>query len=577
MIRFGSAWFRGPVITATLTIGAALAPAATVPGAASDPPVKLPPLVVEARSAAPHWRYLATPTYEILAQCDDETTRAIADTQDRLHQLLAYVLPSSLQLRPVLPQIMILYDDSLLPESAQAALAILSSPPDSKTLPTLPEPASELRIEYLANPSLYDPERVAVFVRIPRAGIGGDRDADVIGRRELDSDRPDRAPADVGWTMLTPSYVAYLLNERRPPLPNWFRSGFIAMYEHATFRQADVMVAPFEWTSPSQTRALREGHEVKLALLPLREMLSEPRRADVDITLWLAEAELFVRWGSEPSQRRGFADLVDRAAEGPVDERDFRTCLGIGFGEAEMRLREFARAAARQSTVISGPPLTSPGRTRPRNATRAEIAALKGDAERLEASYVRARQPEFAERYVNEVRRTLHRAYDRGDRTPALLAVMALCELEAGSPEKAQPLLAAAVAAGSNRPRVLFELARLTVDETRQHLPEGKPLPAAERERALRWLRSAVVPLPPIPEAYALLAVLLREQNGALDPADARLLQTAAARFPDQFELAYQCAVTLSQRGESAAAHAIVEAALRREPPAEIAGRLRAL
>lgn len=109
----------------------------------------------------------------------------------------------------------------------------------------------------------------------------------------------------------------------------------------------------------------------------------------------------------------------------------------------------------RPASAIKLPPLAL------RLATDGEIARIKGDWERLEINYVRQRYPDLATKYIEQARRTLLRAYDRNDRDPRLLAVLGLCEVDAGNDAGARDYLETAARLEIVRPRVWLELARL--------------------------------------------------------------------------------------------------------------------
>src|SRR5207237_10763011 len=97
-----------------------------------------------------------------------------------------------------------------------------------------------------------------------------------------------------------------------------------------------------------------------------------------------------------------------------------------------------------------------------RPAGDVEVARIKGDWERLEIGYVKAQFPVLEPKYVEQARRTLRRGHDGGSRDPRLLAVMGLCEVDAGNDIAAREFLEDAAARGQSlRPRAWFELARL--------------------------------------------------------------------------------------------------------------------
>src|SRR5690606_17013148 len=101
-------------------------------------------------------------------------------------------------------------------------------------------------------------------------------------------------------------------------------------------------------------------------------------------------------------------------------------------------------------------------------------ARIRGDWERQQISFVRQRFPEMVEAYVEQARRTLRRAYDRGERDPQLMAVLGLTEKDAGNPALARGFLEAAVREKAVRPRANFELALMRFKELAEFAAERK-------------------------------------------------------------------------------------------------------
>lgn len=227
-----------------------------------------------------------------------------------------------------------------------------------------------------------------------------------------------------------------------------------------------------------------------------------------DLSAWLEQAELLVSWGLDPANGRSdaFWEWVDRIGTEPATETLFQECLGLDYAAA-------TRSLIAYSANHPGIRWTLPddlGRPPPEpldDATPRQIARIKGEWERLEARYVRRNQPELEEHYVTLARRTLRRAYDRGDHDPRLLASLGLLELDAGNKAEAIKLLEEAMERHVVRPRAYYELARLRYDHVfgRSTRNDGK-YSAEQVASVVEPLLSGMKQSPPLEAAYELLA-----------------------------------------------------------------------
>ncbi len=229
-------------------------------------------------------------------------------------------------------------------------------------------------------------------------------------------------PHEIG---LTPAYVESLLSGCIPLLPSWFKTGFIELYGHLEFRSNALVLGPMQWKLHPKFSTDAVGVTQWHGLLSLGDFFDDQaREKDVDQGLWATQAELFVRWGIDPAGGKRVAqfwDFVARSSSKPATEQVFRECFGLTFDEATRRLATYAVDAKTTrwrfaKDEIGSPPLQL------RDATPGEIARIKGEWERLEVRYVRKELPELATTYLAQARRTLHRAFDRGDQDPRLLA-----------------------------------------------------------------------------------------------------------------------------------------------------------
>lgn len=488
-----------PLLLLSLALGAAgLMRAAEEPGV-----VALPPFMVEEAAKGPPWRYAQSGEFEILSRCNDATTRSLTETYHRLHRLLTLILPKSLQVHHAVPKTVIYYDEELRPAASQEIIRQMLRganeavpPPDDiagiggrgvRGFAPSPQPR---RYTFLPNMRLWDKDAMAIFA-IVRAG-------------EFDADN----------MYLTPDYVSYLVRNRTPTLPGWFIAGLLGLYPQVKFYRETLRLEPAVWISSAETSVLKDDPKKARALLPIAPFLrgdasANQQTKEENLRVWASQAELLVRWGVDPraeARHAGFWKLVERSAGELPTENLVVECLGLDFAGLTAELAAFLPMAVRKEVTLRHSTPTTPPPLALRNATDGEIARIKGDWERLEIEYVRRRYPDLAEKYVEQARRTLHRAYDRDHRDPRLLAILGLCEVDAGNDAGAREFLEAAARLEVVRPRAWYELARLRMRE-RVAAPavDGK-LSATQAAEVLTPLFTARKQAPPIPEVYELIA-----------------------------------------------------------------------
>jgi hypothetical protein len=528
--------------------------------------VTLPPFLVEHKSMAPSWRYAETPEFEILSDCDDAKTREIAERFHRLHQLFNFLAPVDLQAKSDVPKSLMLYDDEILKSTSQEVVALLKSPDAGGPAARIPHPARQDKTIQFDTPSLFDDEKVAVFISVP-AELAAQASHPNHSSRFVPSSDPvfysfpsSQASRPLGWTNLTPGYVGHFLAKRTPPLPDWFVVGFLSVYRQAVFRDDSIVLAPLTWTAGSATRAMRDGGDAPADLLPVAQLLAG-QRPDQDIRAWMSSAELLVRWGLDEQNRDSFWKLVRRCSAEKATEPLLRDCVGGGYAQVDEWLRSYLSTAVKSPMTLSVPEVKELPRWRIRNATPGEIARIKGDWERLEANYVRAKYPELElhDRYFDAARRTLHKAYDRGERDPRLVAALGLCELDAGNPEAARPFLQAAAQQRVVRPRVYLELARLEFAERKtppQKESESGPVSIAT---IMEHLAQARQQAPALPDIYQLAADVWLDSDEPMTAAEMALVEEGLVLFPRNSGLLLKSGHVFLHHGHSERALALAE------------------
>ncbi|HUR57955.1 MAG TPA: hypothetical protein VM029_09625, partial [Opitutaceae bacterium] len=162
-----------------------------------------------------------------------------------------------------------------------------------------------------------------------------------------------------------------------------------------------------------------------------------------------------------------------------------------------------------------------------------------------------------------QARRTLKRGYDRGERDPRLLAVLGLCESEAGDEVAAREYLEAAVRIGPVRPRANYELARLRLAEFKASpAGTGGRLSVSQTADVLRPLFAARADQPPLPEVYELIAEAWAHSESKPTRAHLAVLHEGVRLFPRRIELVLRGAELHLKHGYDDAATTLIDVAV---------------
>lgn len=540
---------------------------------AEDQPVALPPFMVEEMAKGPPWRYAEALGYEILSRCDDSVTRRVVETHHQLHVLLGEMLPPQLRFTVTVPRSLILYDEQLQPASSQEVIARVirrteaAEPTDDFASAGGPRglriAVPTRRYSFLPNLRLWDRDSMAVFM--------------IVRRDDFDPDR----------LSLTQDYVTFLVKNRLPALPAWFVSGILTLYSQTTYGGSQLSLAPLEWISEAHTDVLKKDPKGAPPVRPLGEFLANqlaPRtelQTHEPLKAWQSQAALFVRWGLEADKgahRTALWKFAERSATEGVGEKLFQECFGFDYAAAQALLVAYLPAAVRRTVTFKPargakvPPIIL------RNASDGEISRLKGDWERLEVPFVKAISADLAPKYLEQARKTLRRAYDRDDRDPRLLAVMGLCENDAGNEAGARELLEAAARIGPIRPRANYELARLRLAESRTNpaAPGGR-LSLEQMVAVLTPLFAARASLPPLPEVYELIGDVWAHGASAPTRGHLAVLDEGVRLFPRRTALALRAAELNLSHGYREASAALTEVARRSADDAAARERVAAL
>ncbi len=521
---------------------ALLAGAGVLPGRAADA-VELPPMLVEESISTVPWLYVAAGGTEFLARCSSSTTRQFVEAWLTKKQLVGTLVPEDF-LALDLPAVFVLYTQDLKQTLSVEIQRELQAAPDGEDRTRRGEASRENRINIAPNMRLSDRDMHASIVYI------------------------DEALFDASTLSVAPSHVRYLLQRRVPELPAWFIDGVERAWRGADFVLDPITLGPLLWQNSSEASALAGDATRPRAVLPASELFANeaaramesrhPRHAEIRAST----QELFVRWAivSGGATRDALWKFVARAAEGPINEAVFEANFGFDFSELRDRLSDYLPKAA------GSPVWINPGKLPPlpefevRRATPNEIARVRGEWERLAIGHVQRRLPRAREPYIAQARRTLHRAYDTGDRDPRLLATMGLCEIDAGNDEGAREFLEPATALGVARPRAYFELARLRFTALRRGEPETKRFSYTELAPVFEPLRRAAKQTPPLPEIFALLGEAWARCELSPNAEELAELEKGARLFARQPAITYPIALALARHGRRSEAALVLDA-----------------
>jgi hypothetical protein len=514
------------------------------PAPAPERVVELPPLMVAEPINGPPWHYLETTNLEVLARCSDAATVHLVEEMHRLQYLLTVLLPENLQARRSVPDIAVIYNEETKPTVAQEVVAdLLRDEKDAKAEKGEEGRRGKREVRYSSMPNLRltDRDSTAAFF--------------IVNERNFTESH----------LALTPDYVRFAVRNRTPAPPTWFVEGFVELYDSGDYEKNPITLGPVEWGSATDTKNLKYDPDYPRALVPLSEFFTQaPPTTEAEAALWRSQAALFLRWamdGENHPRREALWRFVTRvSAGGFVTEDVFRECFGLGYVDAQERLSDYLASAVIGSVHFdAGKPEPLP-KLAPRLANDADIARVKGDLERLEITWVKARYPQLTQKYAEQARRTFARAYDKGLRDPRLLAVMGLCEVDAGNDDGAKKYLESALRGGGTlRPRASYELARLRYAEAKKKpAAQGDRLSAEQATEVLQPLAGSRRASPPLLETYALTADVWSHSVPAFTRQNLAFLDEGVACFPRNLPLIYQAAWLNARQGFTTEADALI-------------------
>ncbi len=538
-------------------LAAVLAPCALAlaPARSQDTIVELPPMMVEEKLLPLRWRYVAAPGFEVLSTCSDATIRRFVESCHRQDQLVRLLVPDRFRARDALPTIHLLADRNATRRISEEVMQELfaargqklpARKAEDREIPPVGfgRPEVRRRTAFLPNLRLDDNDVTAVFAMM------------------------ERDDEDAGRVVFTAGRMAKLLERRVPVLPAWFMAGLVRIYESARFTSDFVDLAPSVWLSRAEAEAVAADPDRPRMIAPAAELFERSAPSTGDdreaAQAWSAQTELFVRWAmfsAEGSRREKLWRFLDLLLEEPASEELFRRCFDLGYADLRDRLSDYLPVAVAQRHRLQPEKFERSPRPKIRPASEDEIGRMRGDWERLEVRHLRGSHPDLAEKYLEQARHTLQRAYDRGARDPQFYAVWGLCEFDAGDYAAARDKLELATAAGVTRPYAYYALARLLYDEELRQAGDGA-LEAGLARRVLALLEASRRQAP-LRETYLLLADVWMRAKNPPPEADIATLEEGVRLFPASTILVGRAAVVHLQQGRADRAGQVLTLALR--------------
>jgi hypothetical protein len=551
--------------------------------------VMLPPIFVEeSRVSAPEWRYAKLPQMEFLSCCDNVTTEQLIGRIHQLNQRLEVFLPAQFRVKLTVPVTYVFYGETQQPVDLKEMVAALPHPLAPPGAP--PVTAEALTVRYLPNFRFWEQDELAVFFVLKDDAVGA------------------------GNIYLSPAYIRHVMENRTPALPRWFIDGMMALYQDSSV-EVDPIYSGFSRSGgtmsygpqlsgpklPSGSALVRlprwmfgfpttvlfnKDRHWKSNLQPLSDLFATPPpRGDglpgadtngIDQTVeanrryirWWSQSALFIHWAlhrGEGDARAAFWKFVEQASVEPVTEKMFEQYFGLNYAETEQALIKYLPAAVQTAVQLDSHDSSEMPPVDLHIASNAEIGRIKGNLERLEIAYVRAKYPELTPKYLAQARHTLRQAYDHGARDPGLLESLGLCECDAGNDPAALPFLEAAVQAGAERPRVFYELARIKYQSLVAANSAAK-FSSRQTSGLLELLFSARMQSPPLPQVYELIAGVWLQSTLSPTRDNLAVLDEGLRLYPENLRLIYFTAVLNASHGFSDQAVALINLGLKLAP-----------
>lgn len=500
--------------------------------------VVLPPLVVMGLSDEKPWQYARLDELEVLTVCGEAITAQFlaAEIRSRLF------LPDDFRVTGSKPMRFILYDQFIGEEA--------------------PRPSG---IKTLQDAEL---------------GEGWSRVTNLLG--EVNGVVAANLFEVHSWPVLSMAQLDYYFNNCLPAAPPWLRKGLLsehgALMPLASYKKNARLarLSAYAWDRVAEVKSALATDNEGRGIYPLFELFESPPPDEPAVRLrWELQAALFCRWQiySPEGQRNGgngFWNWARLARKGPVDEEDFKRCIGMDYAAAEKKMLKYLDR-------VLGVPQDVPIRLYPleddlklRSATEEEIARMLGEFQWQEAKRLRSEGDfEQSMKYELAARRTYIRGLARTKGAARLRAGLGLLEYEGGCRDESRVHLEKALAGKGADSRALLALSRLRFEEAKGLADAGRRLNA---EQIVHLLTPAIMTrdLPPVAvDVYRLLGEVWAMSSFTPEARHLNVLLEGVANYPHDLDLALQVAELHLLHGHIEIGRAVAQRA------AKLAGRSR--
>jgi len=540
-------------------------------GGGGAPVMLLPPLLVRDHHDSQIWRYAAVGGLEVLSRCDDATTTSFVTSYLRRKLELAQVLPPQLQLRQSVPLAIILITPAVEKTMNEDLVKTMNTTAKTETSGYVTSEASSWQVYRLVRTlpqlTLSDAESTGMVCTLDasqRGPVQMSGEASAFFKGLVNDGTYD----DMSFTI---GRIGAILGGRVPPLPPWFKSGFLAFYQEInwTLHSDTIRANPVFWISNALTKQMRRPEEAHLGLLPLAKFFAGPLGGATPLTLdesrlWSAQASLFFHWAyADPQRRDALWKLADLSSRRPVDEEMMQQCFGLDSGRLETALLAYLPKAVKSpQTLIKTDSIKIP-EFHLQNASYVDAARIKGDMGRKEITYVKDVDPLSVAQYVEQVGAVLRGPTEDSERDPAQLAVLGLYDCDVGKNDEALPLLEVAATAHVARPTLYVELAKIRYGKALDQLAGTEGKLGSEQVAALLGLLRESRRYPPAQaDAYELAATIWSRAETSPSHENLAWLEEGVELFPGDLDLVTATSKLCVQEGYALEAIKLVDRVL---------------
>lgn len=531
-----------------------------------EPIIQMPPYVIQGDRVLPppeSWYYIMVPAgeltrgnkvtvvpgYEVLSNLIEANTKLLI-TQIQYRQLAGTILwPSVVQILPRQPMIVIVDRNKQadLNPDANSGIAWEAEPiapfesnsdgfdssldmnandPNNPNQNTGPGSGLGTRIN-LGGSKSSEPAARTHFTPLPRGYVRiTAREGIVTATISADSPRangvlPDEEHLAAG---LCQEQIQYALASLPKRPPQWFRSGL-------SWVAASAEISPTRITFADTIASFKDK-----AIPSLAALLTKTENFDADDELLAALFVHFGLYGSNGKYAKEFVQFAQQQSGQPFSETAFINAFQKDTAKMERELATYSRTfAAYKSHELNGKLPELPAFT-VREATQSEVARLQADAL-------------ISQNKADQALGIVRIAYWRGEREPAMLAILAGLEERCGSLERARKITQGLMSLPTPPVRVFPVAAKLHLrDATVGKKPEYKLTPD-ESKLILTPLARAVKATLVTEEVCSLMAEVVLRSSQPQPESITNFLKMVAPKFQNNATI--QNAATLATAATS--------------------------